>query len=56
MVQTVGSTCIECGKKLLDSEHEIRFCAPCDARVENDMRILRESDDGNFSFLADLTL
>lgn len=56
MVHTVGSTCIECGKILLESEHDTGFCAPCDAKVENDIRILRESDDGNFAFLSDLTL
>jgi hypothetical protein len=56
MIRTLTSTCIECGKKLLDSEHETGFCAACDAKVENDLRILRESDDGNFAFLADLTV
>jgi hypothetical protein len=46
--------CGECGRKLLDEERDAGFCADCNAKIENDLRILRDSEDGNFTFLADL--
>jgi DNA-directed RNA polymerase subunit RPC12/RpoP len=48
-------SCIECGKKLENEETEIGFCADCNARIDNDIRILRESEDDNFAFLAETT-
>ena len=53
-LRTGKSFCGECGKKLQDEEREAGFCADCNAKIENDMRILRDGEDGNFTFLADL--
>ena len=53
-MRTKNAVCEECGKKLQDIEQETGFCADCNAKIENDMRILRDSEDGNFAFLADL--
>jgi DNA-directed RNA polymerase subunit RPC12/RpoP len=47
--------CIECGKKLERDESAIGFCADCNARIENDMRILRETEDDSFAFLPEIT-
>jgi DNA-directed RNA polymerase subunit RPC12/RpoP len=48
--------CIECGKKLEREEYESGFCADCNAKIENDMRILRESEDDSFAFFSELTI
>jgi hypothetical protein len=48
--------CIECGKKLEREETEIGFCADCNARIENDIHILRESEDDSFAFFAETTI
>jgi DNA-directed RNA polymerase subunit RPC12/RpoP len=48
--------CIECGKKLEGEERKSGFCADCNAKIENDMRILRESEDDSFAFFSELTL
>jgi predicted amidophosphoribosyltransferase len=48
--------CVECSKELAKDEWESGFCADCNAKIENDMRILRECEDGNFAFHADLTI
>jgi NMD protein affecting ribosome stability and mRNA decay len=45
--------CIECGKKLDAAETDIGFCVDCNARVENDFRILRQSEDDSFSYIAE---
>jgi predicted amidophosphoribosyltransferase len=56
MAHTITAACIECGKKLQSDEQETGFCADCNAKIENDMRILRECDGDSFSFLADLAV
>jgi predicted amidophosphoribosyltransferase len=48
--------CIECGKKLEREEYEAGFCADCNAKIENDMHILRESEDDSFAFFSELTI
>jgi hypothetical protein len=48
-------SCIECGRKLESDETEIGFCADCNARIDNDIRILCESEDDSFAFLAQPT-
>ncbi len=53
-MRTNEPLCEECGKKLQGSENEAGFCADCNAKIENDMRILRDGENGNFAFLADL--
>jgi hypothetical protein len=49
----MSALCIECGKRLEKQESEIGFCADCNARIENDIHILRESEDDSFAFLAE---
>jgi hypothetical protein len=49
-------SCIECGKRLEGNETDIGFCADCNARIENDIQILRESEDDSFAFLAETTI
>jgi DNA-directed RNA polymerase subunit RPC12/RpoP len=48
--------CIECGKKLEREDRESGFCADCNAKIENDMRILCESGDDSFAFFSELTI
>jgi len=52
----MNALCIECGKMLEKQESEIGFCADCNARIENDIHILRESEDDSFAFLAETAL
>lgn len=49
-------SCIECGKKLESEETEIGFCADCNAKIDNDIRILRESEGDSFAFLAETSV
>ncbi len=56
MAQTTNVSCVECGKKLQKDEFESGFCAECNAKVENDLLILSESEGDNFAFLADLAI
>jgi DNA-directed RNA polymerase subunit RPC12/RpoP len=46
-------SCLECGKKLENEEKEIGFCVDCNAKIDNDIRILRESEGDSFAFLAE---
>lgn len=48
--------CIECGKKLEGEERESGFCADCNAKVENDLRILRGSEDDSFAFFSERSI
>jgi hypothetical protein len=48
-------SCIECGKTLEKEEIEIGFCPECNAKIENDIQILRQSGDDSFAFLAETT-
>jgi DNA-directed RNA polymerase subunit RPC12/RpoP len=50
------SSCIECGKSLEKEETEVGFCAECNAKVENDIQILRQGGDDSFAFLAETAL
>jgi hypothetical protein len=50
------SSCIECGKKLEKDESDIGFCADCNARIDNDIHILHQSEDDSFAFLAETAL
>lgn len=45
--------CIECEKKLDEDETAIGFCVACNAKVENDFHILRQSEDDSFSYIAE---
>jgi hypothetical protein len=45
--------CIECEKKLNADETDIGFCNACNAKVENDFSILRQSEDDSFSYIAE---
>jgi hypothetical protein len=47
------SSCIECGKKLEREESDIGFCADCNAKIENDIHILQDSEDDSFAFFAE---
>jgi hypothetical protein len=49
-------SCIECGKTLEREETEVGFCADCNAKVENDIQILRQGGDESFTFLAETAL
>lgn len=53
-MRTNEAVCEECGKRLQGGEQESCFCADCNAKIENDMRILRDGENGKFAFLADL--
>ena len=37
-------TCIECGLKLRDDEEDDLLCASCNAKIENDIRIIKEDE------------
>jgi len=45
-------SCIDCGAELKSNEWDIGFCADCNAKMENDINILRESEDDSFAFLT----
>lgn len=52
----IVAKCMECGKRLSDDESETGFCTDCNAKVENDIRILSEPGDNSFAFLADIAV
>jgi DNA-directed RNA polymerase subunit RPC12/RpoP len=56
MAQKIVASCIECGKKLQKDEVESGFCAECNAKIENDLVILRESEGQNFAFLSEIAI
>jgi predicted RNA-binding Zn-ribbon protein involved in translation (DUF1610 family) len=55
VVRSMIFSCIECGKKLENEETEVGFCPDCNAKIENDIHILRDSGDDSFAFLAETT-
>jgi threonine synthase len=50
----MSTKCIECGRKLTKEEKKIGYCTECNLKVENDLSILRESEDDNFCFVKEI--